>query len=133
MSDPSPPGQRYSKGRWMIERERCRITDFKPPPPDRSGMDLAAGVAGVLKKMGLENESWSAELVGAWPSVVGKQVSLHTRPGILQGNELTVYVDSSVWLNELQRYGLKVMLNNIQERFGDRRVRKLRLQIDPDH
>lgn len=132
MSESVPTGQRYSKGRWMIERERCRIEDPKPPPPDSGGVDMAAGVAGILKRLGLTGAAWAAGIAEAWPSVVGGQVSQHTRPGSLQGSELTVYVDSSVWLNELQRYGLKFMLKNIQDRFGVNRVRKLRLQLDPD-
>jgi len=132
MSEETRTGQGFSKGRWMIERERCRIEDLKPPPPDSGGVDMAAGVAGVLKRLGLAGAAWAANIAEAWPSVVGTQVSRHTRPGALQGTELTVYVDSSVWLNELQRYGMQTMLKNIQARFGDNRVRKLRLQPDPD-
>jgi hypothetical protein len=132
MSESPSTRHGYSRGRWMIERERCQIEELKPPPPDRGGVDMAWGVAGVLKRMGLVNESWSAGIADEWPALVGRQVSQHSRPGALQGAELTVYVDSSVWLNELKRYGMQTMLKNIQERFGPNRVRKLRLQMDPD-
>lgn len=116
----------------MVQRERCQIESFKPPLPDPGGVNIAAGVDTILKRMGLENDSRFAGIADAWPSVVGKQVSQHTRPGSLQGTELTVFVDSSVWLNELQRYGVNTMLKNLQEHFGAARIRKVRLQIEPD-
>lgn len=125
-------GKRYSKGRWMIERERCQIEAFKPPPPDPGGVTMAAGVDNVLKRMGLAHAAWAAEIADAWPSIAGKQVAGHTRPGTLQGADLTVYVDSSVWLNELQRYGLAALLRNVQEYAGAGKVHRVRLQLDPD-
>ncbi len=130
MSEPAE--KNYSKGRWMIERERCRIEDFKPPLPDSGGVTMAAGVENVLKRMGLAHAAWAAEIVDAWLSIAGKQLARHTRPGTLQGSELTVYVDSSVWLNELQRYGLAALLANVQEYAGADKVRRVRLQLDPD-
>ncbi len=126
-----PAGKSYSKGRWMIERERCRIEAFKPPPPDPGGVTMAAGVENVLKRMGLSHAAWAAEIADAWPSIAGANVARHTRPGLLQGNELTVFVDSSVWLSELQRYGLPALLRNVQEYAGEGKVRRLRLQLDP--
>jgi hypothetical protein len=127
-----PAGKTYSKGRWMIERERCQIEGFKPPMSDPGGVTMAAGVENVLKRMGLVHAAWAAEIVDAWPSIAGKQLARHTRPGTLQGSELTVYVDSSVWLNELQRYGIATLLGNVQEYAGADKVRRVRLQLDPD-
>lgn len=127
-----PSGKRYSRGRWMIERERCRIDAFKPPPPDPGGVTMAAGVENVLKRMGLSHAAWAAEIADAWPSIAGNQVAKHTRPGTLQGADLTVYVDSSVWLSELQRYGLGALLKNVQQYAGTGKVRRVRLQLDPD-
>ncbi len=125
-------GKPYSKGRWMVERERCQIEAFKPPPPDPGGVTMASGVDSVLKRMGLAHAAWAAEIAAAWPSIAGKQLAKHTRPGTLQGADLTVYVDSSVWLNELQRYGLAALLKNVQEYAGAGKVRRVRLQLDPD-
>lgn len=130
MSDAA--GKGYSRGRWMIERERCRIDTFKPPAPDPGGVTMASGVENVLKRMGLSHAAWAAEIADAWPAIAGKQLAVHTRPGTLQGADLTVYVDSSVWLNELQRYGLPALLRNVQEYAGEGKVRRVRLQLDPD-
>jgi predicted nucleic acid-binding Zn ribbon protein len=93
---------------------------------------MAAGVENVLKRMGLVHAAWASEIADAWPSIAGTQLAKHSRPGTLQGAELTVYVDSSVWLNELQRYGLAALLRNVQEYAGEGKVRRVRLQLDPD-
>ncbi len=131
MSERAP--HRYSKGRWMIERERCRIdSDMQAPLPDSGGVAVGVGVEALLKRLGLANASWASGLADAWETIVGKQVSLHSRPGVLQEGELTVFVDSSVWLSELKRYGMASMLRNVQDYAGKDRVKKLRLQIEPD-
>ncbi len=123
----------YSAGRWMIERERWGIEAYCPPPaPTCDGVQVASGVPEVLKALGVKTEGWASALAGEWAALVGVQVAKHTRPGRLQGVELTVYVDSSVWLGELSRYGLNAMLANIQARFGTESVRKIRLQLNPD-
>jgi len=93
---------------------------------------MSSGVDKVLKSMGLSQSAWAANLAEAWPEIAGKQVAKHTRPGSLQGATLTVYVDSSVWLNELQRYGLNALLKNVQAYAGVGKVRRIRLQLDPD-
>ncbi len=86
----------------------------------------------VMKGLGLSGLQWTAELAEAWPLVVGEQVAGHTRPGRMLGTELVVYVDSSVWLSELQRYGLKGLCAKVQDYCGKQKVRGIRLQLDPD-
>jgi len=43
-----------------------------------------------------------------------------------------VYVGHPGYLNELKRFWLKKMLANIQEQYPDKKIRTIRLQIDPD-
>lgn len=117
----------------MVERERCRIPQGTPPPI-RNGaqVDMDEGVESVLRALHLEGANWATELAQAWPELVGQQVAKHTRPGHMRDRELVVYVDSSVWLHELSRYGLKRMTTNIQQHIGADKVRTIRLQLDPE-
>ncbi|MDA0578097.1 MAG: DUF721 domain-containing protein, partial [Verrucomicrobia bacterium] len=71
-------------------------------------------------------------LATEWPHLVGNDVARHTRPAGLERRVLLVYVDSSVWLSELQRFGQKQILTNLQKRFGQDCVPALRLRLDPD-
>lgn len=122
----------YTKGRWMIERERCRIPLGTPPPCEGDLIGMDEGIDTVLRALNLEGASWEMELTQQWGRLVGEQVASHTRPGRMRNLELVVYVDSPVWLHELSRYGVQRMRTNIQAQFGADRIRSIRLQLDPE-
>lgn len=82
--------------------------------------------------MGLEEKVWQQALLNEWSQLVGEQVARRARPGKIQNKILTIFVTSSVWLNELTRYSKPQMLKNLQARFGTDLIRDIRLQPDPD-
>ena len=123
---------KFTRGRWLIECERCGIPRGTPPPAEERCTDMDSGIEEVLNGLGLSELQWTNQLVEAWPEVVGPQVAGHTRPGRMNGAELIVYVDSSVWLHELQRYGLRGMCAKVQSYCKKQNVRSIRLQLDPD-
>ena len=131
-----PPSKKsrakFHRGRWELARERTRVTDEAPPPPARDPRALADGITALLKTLGPPPDAWLHELDAEWPSLVGPDVARHTRPAGVERAVLLVHVDSSTWLNELQRYGHKHMLVKLQGRFGANRVPALRLRLDPD-
>jgi len=129
---PEKPQHRMTKGQWSVHCERCRIERGPRPPVRAEGEALADGLPAVMKRFGLDSQHWVDTLINEWASVVGAAVGMHTRPGRIDGSQLSVFVDSSVWLNELKRYGAKQMLANLQARFGASRIRNIRLQLDPE-
>lgn len=124
--------KRMTKGQWAVYRERCRLTAIRPEPRDNEGEAVGDRVMSLMKKIGLDEQSWIETLSQDWEAIVGKGVGLHTRPGRITGAQLYVFVDSSVWLNELKRYGRNQMLANLQSRFGEKRIRNISFQLDPD-
>jgi len=86
----------------------------------------------IMRELGLEARMWEENLLREWTSLAGPQLSRHTRPGRLERGTLYVFVAHSTWLSELQRYGQKQLLANLQERFGPGKIKRLRLQLDPD-
>jgi hypothetical protein len=122
----------YSKGRWQVEKERFHLDSYQPA----QGVEDAAGigdvVAGIMKSLGLEGMHWLNILEEEWTRLVGDAVAKHSRPGRMEKKTLTVFVDNSVWLNELLRYGRKQMLENLQKRFGKEKIGSIRLVLDPD-
>ena len=70
-------------------------------------------------------------MIKDWAELVGAQVAQHTRPGRIHRKMLFVFVDHSLWLNELSRYGQQKMLENIQAKFGSDKIKSIRLQLDP--
>ncbi|MBN1557798.1 MAG: DUF721 domain-containing protein [Lentisphaerae bacterium] len=86
-------------------------------------------IPAVMKKAGLEGAHWAAVLEEDWAALVGAAVAAHTRPGRISGRTLVVFVDHSVWLNELARYGKREMLEKIRARVGRGKVTDLRFEI----
>ena len=115
-----------------MERERFRLDDEQPGPGHREPQDIGTVIPGLLQKMGLGNQHWLWVLSEEWPQLVGEAVAGHTRPGRFEDGTLTVFVDSSVWLSELKRYGVREMLANLKKRFGGRKIRSINLCLDPD-
>jgi len=124
--------RRHNPGRWRVQRERAQVEDPRPPPNPIEAEPISRVIGNVMKRLGLESQQWLASLAAEWSAVVGDAVARHTRPGRYEGHALIVFVDSSVWLNELKRYGQEKILANVQRRAGAGRVRTLSLQPDPD-
>ena len=82
-----------------IQRERFGI-DFDPPPP-LSVERPSDWLGKIIKKAGLTDKIWEHELVRDWKSIVGEIVAGHSRPGQYTWGTLTIFVDSSPWLNNL--------------------------------
>lgn len=124
--------KRFNRGRWTLQRERCRLETHAPPDPTPEKMSISEFIPGIMKKLGLEQEQWTTLLDREWVSLVGETVAAHTRPGRYSNRQLTVFVDSATWLNELKRYNQAEMLKNLQTRFGADKIRRLSLAPDPD-
>ena len=123
--------RQYRRGRWRVQRERCRIEDWRPPPDGPEASAIAPIVKRVMADSVPPTLGWMTELHEQWASIVGETVAAHTRPGQLSGQRLYVYVDSAVWLNELKRFGRDRILLRIQAAFGRERVAGLQLVPDP--
>lgn len=123
--------KRRGGGRWQVQRERCAIPDEAPPPASREAEPVEASLMRVVGALGIKEESLGDELVERWGQLVSGPVAQHTRPGRLEGARLVVYVDSSVWLAELARFGKRQLLRRIQEVWGVDRIQDLVLRPDP--
>jgi predicted nucleic acid-binding Zn ribbon protein len=86
----------------------------------------------IMKKLGLEAEQWLMSLQPEWVDLMGPAVAKHTRPGRMDRKRLVVFVDSSVWLNELKRFGRTELLDKLQARFGKDKIESVSLEMDPD-
>ena len=122
--------QPYDKSRWQQDRERLRLTDPEPVPPD-SDCSIRKTIMDVFSMMNTRNRCTWRQLEQEWDSLVGPTIARHTQPVRLDRNTLLVAVDSAVWLNELIRYERAPMLACLQKRFGKDNIKALRFQADP--
>jgi predicted nucleic acid-binding Zn ribbon protein len=121
-----------SPGRWAIQRERFQIGPQLPPHIQEDAVPLDTIVGKLLDKWGLDAEHWINHLASEWETIAGSSVCAHSRPGHLDNDQLTIFVDGSVWLHELKRYGYKTLLTNIAKHIGAEKVKRLRFALDPD-
>lgn len=123
--------RRFNRGRWQLERERHQIAESRPPPP-LTDTPVAAVITDLMHRLGGGDDVWLRRMEARWPSLVGEAVAAHSRPGRFDRGTLTVFVDNSVWLSELTRFGQREILARVQKDFPDQRIRNLRFQLDPD-
>ena len=122
---------KFHKGRWAVERERNHLANAEPPKPHPGHEALKDFIPGALKKMGLKDQGWLQEIAANWNAIAGDQISINSRPGRYDSGVLTVYVSHPMWITELKGGGENLILGRLQEQFGKRKIRSLRLQIDP--
>lgn len=111
--------------------KKRRHSQWMPPGAMDGGLAIGKLIEPFLKSIRIEEQAQLGGLIEKWGEAVGKGVAAHSRPGRLSNRELTVFVDSSVWLSELQRYAQRELLANLQKAFGRDTIQKVRLQLDP--
>ncbi|MGC8659460.1 MAG: DUF721 domain-containing protein [Desulfomonilaceae bacterium] len=85
----------------------------------RKGLTRPAAAGSVLlntlRRMGLGSALSRQSIVTRWPRIVDSVIAKHARAERLVGDTLHVYVDSSVWMNELAAVKL-VLLEKINSK-----------------
>ena len=95
------------------------------------GVSISAMVGSLVSTLKLDEQGRMGILIEKWSMAVGKGIAAHTRPGRLINKELTIFVDSSPWLSELQRGAKKELLAKLQSVFGRDVILTVRLSMDP--
>lgn len=120
------------RSRNMIRRERLRLAPGEAEPlPIKDPLKAPEIFSTVLKKLGLDDCIWFSEIEAEWPKIVGPTISKHAFPGRMNGTNLVIFVDSSVWLSELTRYSKKTITDKLQARFGKAKIGSISIQINP--
>jgi predicted nucleic acid-binding Zn ribbon protein len=119
-------------GRWQVARERGHIADVVPLPPFRDATPLAEGIAAVFANLPAPRAEWVLALERDWSRIAGAAVAAHTRPADVEGKDLLVYVDSSVWLTELEKFSRGALLARVRQVAGEGRIGAIIFRLDPD-
>lgn len=95
------------------------------------GLAISSMITPLVSSMKLDEQGRMGVLIEKWATAVGSGIAAHTRPGRLINKELTIFVDSSPWLSELQRCAKKELLTKLQTVFGRDVIQTIRLSMDP--
>ena len=120
---------RQDRGASEMARERLGLDASEPQPlHERLPRDLLPRIVARMRTL---QEDWTGDLVSHWPERAGQPWERGTRPGSCRRQVLTVYVDHSIRLHELERRHKQDLLQRLREIYGADRIHSLRLQLDP--
>lgn len=122
---------KFNAGKWAVEKERQGLTGSTPPPPLPPQECLSDFIPGVLKRMGMKDQGWLADITAQWKDIAGPEIAANCRPGKYDRGMLTVYVTHPGWIQELKQRGEHLILERLKERFGSKRIKTIRFTIDP--
>ena len=107
-----------------MERRGVLGTTYHPVSP------IGELLAQVSKRWRLNRRLTPALLPEVWPDLVGEGVARHAAPLTLAKGELTLAVDSAVWMSEL-RYQIPTILARLNAALGAGKIKRLRLVQSP--
>jgi len=124
--------RKFDYGRWQTQRQRFGNLPGEPP-----AAFIAQPISNVLSNIlsGIkpqDEDTWQYEIAQEWQELAGSKYAPHTRPGKMIDATLYIYVKHSIWLAELSGSEKKDVLYRLQKRFGSKRIRAIKVQLDPD-
>jgi predicted nucleic acid-binding Zn ribbon protein len=82
----------------------------------------------VFERFESERTFSKEDIEGQWKELVGDTAAKHTRPAALRKGALTVFVDSSGWMQEMVMKKRKI-LKQLKMRFGKDRISGIHFRI----
>jgi predicted nucleic acid-binding Zn ribbon protein len=127
-----------ARGHWPARpqaeaRERDATAD--PGAQPRAGRrlrrddpePLGAAIGGLLDSRGWREAAAVGSVFGRWAEIVGADLAAHTRPGPLDGGELTVTADSTAWATQVRLLAAH-LVRRLNAELGDGTVRRVRVR-----
>lgn len=96
--------------------------------PDRNNA-ISEVLSNVIQKLGLKKRIQEEEIISAWHEVVGDFLAGHSEPLQLAHGTLYVRVIQPTIRYELDRVWKPEILRKLQERFGNRTIRDMKLSF----
>lgn len=86
----------------------------------------AEAIGSIISRL-LSGARWAEKVKDSrvfhiWNSVVGPDIARHAQPSLFRNGKLFVYVDSSAWLAQLDRYLKAGIIKKLNEKLGKKRV-----------
>jgi predicted nucleic acid-binding Zn ribbon protein len=94
----------------------------------KSSPQIGNVVKGIIKKIEEDRGTGKSAILQRWTEIVGEKAGAHCRPASLRKARLTVTVDSSAWLYELNTKK-REYLRKIERLFTEETVKEIVFRI----
>lgn len=133
MSGPSSAASRKAKPdrarrRVLAEWRRVDLTEAEGARTLK-GRTLGDLLPGVMQGLRLEKKQAESRIVHVWTQAMDPVVTAHAQPTGLHKGTLFISVDSNVWLDELNRYRRREILERMQMALGREVVQKISFRL----
>lgn len=120
-----------SRDRWELERERFQLEDTFPPSVMRDPDKLDSKIDAALKMLKVEYNVVQDGVASNWKNIARADYAAHSKPGEFNESTgaLVIYVESTLWLSQIRRYGERNLTQRIQSNFPQ--VKKLIFKLNP--
>jgi hypothetical protein len=106
--------------------------DADAPERRREPAAMRTLVSGALRRLNLSDQHlWQEELAAVWARLAPPAVAASARPGKWDRGVLYLFVPNSAKLFEIQRFHLRSFEASLRRHFGEKRLKQVRLMIDP--
>ena len=100
-----------------------------PPRKKKTQMiPLAQALEGVIERSRTFKDLDLFQVWDFWTQAVGEEVARHAQPAAFRGGRLLVYVDSTVWAQELQFFKGEI-IGRLNAKLGQSAVSEIRFQV----
>jgi len=96
---------------------------------EKTEKQVADVVKNVFEKIKFEERRSQAEVINVWKNALDPLIVAHTQPIALKNGVLIVYVDNSVWLNEINSFWKQDILLKLQSAFGKTMIKNIYFTI----
>ena len=134
---PMPPKDprklpRLSASKAELYADRFQTEGVQRPSPRREAQ-LSVWLAPTLKAFGIQEAESVYRVRNLWPAVAGPVIAPRTFAARLQNGLLTVHVENSIWLSEINRLGRGHLLARANAAGLSDIITAVRLQVGPLH
>ena len=99
-----------------------------PDPNHKNIIPISDVLKSVFEKIESKDLLSRDQIEEAWKSIVGERAASHSRPSTIRNGVLTVQIESSVWMQELD-FQKRSILKGLKKRFGKDRISEIRFKI----
>jgi len=123
-----PPNPTRSRRRVLSEWRRVDLTDAETARTVKA-RPIGEVLPGVMQNLRLEKKQAELHIVTVWTQAIDPIVTAHAQPTGLVKGTLFVSVDSNVWMDELNRYRRREILERMQHALGREMIQKLSFRL----